>query len=154
MAIFFFDSSGLVKRYIAEAGSGWIQSLNDAAAGHSRVVAQITGPEMIAAVTRRERRGDTTSAEAAAAVLEIEADFAGDYVLLEVSLARIQEAMRLARKHGLRGYDSVQLAAALYLRDQCRALNQTDPILITADKELLAAGIAEGMIVDDPNMHP
>ncbi|MDQ2801145.1 MAG: hypothetical protein M3Y41_00085 [Pseudomonadota bacterium] len=58
---------------------------------------------MIAAVTRRLCRGDTTPAEAAIAVSEIEADFAGDYFLLEISQARIREAMALARTHELRG---------------------------------------------------
>ncbi len=154
MATLFFDSSGLVKRYIAETGTAWIQSLNAPAVGHDRVIAQITGPEMIAAVTRRLRRGDTTPAEADVALSEIEADFAGDYFLLEVSLARVREAMILARTHGLRGYDAVQLAAALFLRDQCRALGQPDPIIITADVELAAAAMAEGLTVDDPNAHP
>ncbi len=154
MATLFFDSSGLVKRYIAETGTNWIQSLNASEAGHDRVTAQVTGPEMVAAVTRRLRRGDTTPADAAAAISDIEADFAGDYFLLEISLARVHEAMALARKHGQRGYDAVQLATALFLRDQCRALGQPDPVFITADVELAAAAMAEGLTVDDPNVHP
>lgn len=86
MAILFFDSSGLVKRYIAETGTAWVQALVDPTTGHDRVVAQITGAEMIAAVTRRLRRGDTTPADAASAIAEIQADFTNDYFLLEVSL--------------------------------------------------------------------
>lgn len=103
MATLFFDSSGLVKRYIRESGSAWVHRLNAPDAGHSRVIAQITGAEMIAAVTRRSRRGDTTAVDAAEAIAEIEADFEGDYFLLETSLARVREAMVLAHNHGLRG---------------------------------------------------
>lgn len=154
MATLFFDSSGLVKHYIAETGTAWVQSLNAPTAGHDRVIAQITGAEMVAAVTRRLRRGDTTPADAATAISEIEADFAGDYFLLEVSLTRVREAMTLARTHGLRGYDAVQLAAALFLRAQCRTLGQPDPVVITADVDLAAAAVAEGMVVEDPNTHP
>ncbi len=154
MATLFFDSNGLVKRYIAETGSGWVQALNAPAAGHVRAIAQITGPEMIAAVTRRLRRGDTTPADAMTAMTEIEADFAGDYFPLEISLGRVQEAMALAQVHELRGYDAVQLAVALFLRLQCRVLGQPDPILITADAELAAAAVREGLPVDDPNAHP
>ncbi len=154
MATLFFDSSGLVKRYIAETGTSWIQSLNAPEAGHDRVIAQITGPEMVAAVTRRLRRGDTAPTDADAAISDIEADFAGDYFLLEITLARIREAMALAQTHGLRGYDAVQLATALFLRDQCRVLGQPDPVFITADVELAAAAMAEGLTVDDPNAHP
>jgi predicted nucleic acid-binding protein len=154
VATLFFDSSGLVKRYVAEIGTAWVQSLNAPTAGHDRVIAQITGAEMIAAITRRLRRGDIAPADAATAISDIEADFANDYFLLETSLARIREAMMLARIHGLRGYDAVQLASALFLRDQCRTLGQPDPIFITADKELTAAAIVEGLAVDDPNTHP
>lgn len=50
-------------------------------------------------------------------------------------------------------YDAVQLAMALFLRAQCRALGQPDPIVVTADLELAAAAIAEGLAVDDPNTH-
>lgn len=154
MATLFFDSSGLVKRYIAETGTAWVQSLNDPRAGHDRVIAEITGAEMTAAVTRRLRRGDTTQADAAAALSDVDADFASDYFLLETSRARVREAMALTRTHGLRGYDAVQLATALFLRDQCRALGQPDPVMITSDTELAAAAALEGLSVDDPNAHP
>jgi hypothetical protein len=92
MATLFFDSSGLVKRYIAETGTAWIQSLNAPGAGHDRVIAEITGVEMTAAVTRRIRRGDTTPAEAAVALADIEVDFAGEYFLLETSRARVERS--------------------------------------------------------------
>jgi hypothetical protein len=118
------------------------------------VIAQITGAEIIAAVTRRLRRGDTTLADAATPISNIEVDFAGDYFLLETSLARVREAMALAQTHGLRGYDAVQLATALFLCDQYRALSQSDPVLITADVELTTTAIMEVLTVDDPNAHP
>ena len=153
MAILFFDSSGLVKRNVTEIGTAWVQGIADPAAGNDRFIAQITGAEMIAAVTRRLRRGDLTPADAAFALAEINADFTRDFFLLEVSLPRVQEAMALAERHGLRGYDAVQLAAALYLRLQCRLTGQPDPVIITADRELNAAALAEGLGVDDPNTH-
>lgn len=62
--------------------------------------------------------------------------------------------MRLAQKHGLRGYDAVQLATVLFLRDQCRAEGLPAPIVITADTELATAATAEGLAVEDPNAHP
>ncbi len=112
MANFFFDSSGLVKRYVLETGMAWIQTIT-----------------------------------------EINADFLRDFLLIEVSLSRVQEAMVLAERHGLRGYDAVQLACALFLRDQGRLSGQVDPVFITADRELTAAARAEGLAVDDPNSH-
>ena len=64
------------------------------------------------------------------------------------------DAMLLARSHGLRAYDAVQLAAAL----QARLIYQTGGLgpvsLVSADQTLNEAGEAEGMDVDDPNSHP
>jgi len=45
MAIYFLDSSGLVKRYVAEMGTAWVQGMTDAASGNDRFIAQITGAE-------------------------------------------------------------------------------------------------------------
>jgi len=46
MAHYFLDSSGLVKRYIAEAGSSWVQSLCTPDAGNTLYISCITGVEV------------------------------------------------------------------------------------------------------------
>ena len=56
-------------------------------------------------------------------------------------------------KHGLRGYDAVQLAAVLQVRDERVALGATPIILVSADTELNAAAMAEGLLVENPNNH-
>ena len=153
MAILFLDSSGLVKRYVAETGSAWVRSVTDPAGGHECFLAQISGAEVASAITRRLRRGDLTPADAVTALSGFEADFRQSFVLLENSLPRIQEAMALIRRHGLRGYDAVQLAVALHLRGLGRPFGRPDPVVITADRELTAAALAEGLAADDPNDH-
>ena len=62
--------------------------------------------------------------------------------------------MELAIPHSLRGYDAVQLAAALYVRDQRLSLGASPPTLVAADKELNAAAIVEGLLVENPNNYP
>ncbi len=61
--------------------------------------------------------------------------------------------MNLAERHGLRGYDAVQLAAALTLHEQCLALGLPTLLVVTADQELNAVVLAVGLTVDDPNSH-
>lgn len=61
--------------------------------------------------------------------------------------------MTLIRRHGLRGYDAIQLAVALHLHDRGRPFGRPDPLFITADRELTVAALAEGLAVDDPNNH-
>ena len=51
MAVYFFDSSALIKRYINETGTAWVQSLTDAASGHEIYIARVTTVEVVAAVT-------------------------------------------------------------------------------------------------------
>ncbi len=148
------DSSALVKRYIAETGSAWVQSQTDPAAGNQLYVARITGMEMIAAITRRQRSGATPSADAAAAITAFRADLAVAFFPLDVSEGLVSHAMDLAERHGLRGYDAVQLAAALELNARCLAAGAAPPLVITADTELNRAAAAEGLAVDDPNAHP
>lgn len=151
MAIYFFDSSGLVKRYIAEKGTLWVQALTDPNSGNSIHVTRVTGAEVVSAIARRQRRGATTAA--AAALSAFRTDFYRAYFPLDVTAATAALAMDLAERHGLRGYDAVQLAAALELRLQCLAAGLPSPTLIAADTELNAAAVAEGLAVDDPNSH-
>ena len=63
-------------------------------------------------------------------------------------------AADLARKHGLRGYDAVQLAAALEVNGRFQSASAGGITLVSADKELNAAATAEGIAVVDPNSHP
>jgi hypothetical protein len=87
--------------------------------------------------------------DAATAVADFQLDFARQYRVVEVSAGLVAQAATLARKHALRGYDAVQLAAVL-------EIHATDPslTLLSADVELNAAAVAEGLLVDDPNNHP
>ena len=62
--------------------------------------------------------------------------------------------MLLARKHGLRAYDAVQLAAALDVSRLYQPPGANPITLVSADQELNAAATAEGLAVDDPNAHP
>lgn len=68
MQVCFFDSSALVKRYVLEVGTAWVNSIVDPAKGHLIHLASITAVEVISAIVRRQRSG-TISASAAAAML-------------------------------------------------------------------------------------
>lgn len=149
MAAFFLDTSTLVKRYVQETGTAWVQALALPTGGHSLFVARITLAETIAAITRRERGGHISPADAATALADFQHDFARQYFIVEVSAAVVAQAATLARGHALRGYDAVQLAAALEVHSQAPTLT-----LISADADLNAAAHAEGLAVDDPNTHP
>jgi hypothetical protein len=52
MAGYFCDSSSIAKRYIVENGTSWIISLTRKSAQNDFAVSQITGVEVVSALTR------------------------------------------------------------------------------------------------------
>ena len=153
MAVYYFDTSALVRRYVLEAGSSWVTAVSDPAAGNDIYVARIASVELISAVTRRVRGGGLTPADAAAALGFFRRDFASQYQIIEVSEALLRSATVLVERHALRAYDAVHLAAVLELHSIREALGAPPLILISSDLELNAAGIAEGLTVNDPSTH-
>jgi predicted nucleic acid-binding protein len=149
VAIYFLDTSAVIKRYVQETGTGWVQALTLPTAPHSHFVARITWVETISAVTRRERGGNLSPPDAATALTDFQQDFGRQYMPVEISAALIAQAGALARQYALRGYDAVQLAAALEVFARIPSL-----ILVSADAALNAAAMGEGLPVDDPNAHP
>ncbi len=154
MAVYFFDSSSLVKRYVFEVGTAWIRGLTDPANGNGIYVAALTGVETVSAVTRRLRRGEMSPPDAATALADFRRHYASVYFLIRTSPAIIAHAMELVEKHGLRAYDAVQLATALQVQAKCRLDGTPEPTFVSADTALNAAAAAEGLAVDDPNAHP
>jgi hypothetical protein len=67
VAAYFLDTSTVVKRYVQEIGTAWVQALLAPAAGHSLFLVRITLAELVAAVTRRERGGTISGPDAVTA---------------------------------------------------------------------------------------
>jgi predicted nucleic acid-binding protein len=149
---YFFDSSALVKFYVAESGTTWVRSFTDSEDNiiHASALARV---ETVSALTRRLRRSDITQAEFNDACDDLQQDFATQYRIVGLTEEIIEDAAVLAQKHGLRAYDAVQLAAAL---DTSRVVSQVDATeltLVSSDLDLNAAAAAEGLNVEDPNAH-
>ena len=154
MGVFFLDTSTLVKRNVQEAGTAWVRNLTRAGTSHDLYIARIAVVEFVAAITRRERGGHLTSAQGAAVIGHFRKRVSHRYIVVELSPALFDDASRLARAHGLRGYDAVQLVAATTLNRQRLARNLSTVTLVSADAELNRAAVAEGLLVEDPNRYP
>lgn len=154
MAVYFFDSSAVVKRYVSETGTAWVLGIVDPAANNHIHLARITGAEVVSAVTRRTRGGSLTPSDGATAIADFRYDLVTAYRIVEISSGVITRAMQLAESHALRGYDAVQLAAALEVNALTLSLALPAVTVVSADGELNIAATAEGLAVDDPNTHP
>lgn len=153
METYFFDSSGLLKRYVNESGTVWITDLTAPKAKNTLYVARITGAEIASALARRYKGGSLTVGEFQTAMSDFRHDFQSDYRIVEISETLISQAMDLAEKHALRGYDAVQLAAALEVHNERLSFGLPALTLISSDLALNDAATAEGLTVDDPNLH-
>ena len=153
MTTYFCDTSAIVKRYVTETGSAWFTATIDPKAGNYVFIARITFVEVISAISRKERGAHISAPDAATAKKQFETDYSSEFVRVEITENLIHEAAKLAAKHALRGYDAVQLAAALETQAKRAARSLPPLILISADTELNTAAVSEGLTVDDPNNH-
>ncbi|MDY7080449.1 MAG: type II toxin-antitoxin system VapC family toxin [Chloroflexota bacterium] len=120
-------------------------------AGHTLYTVRISGAEIVAALFRRARTGTLAVPDAQAAATQFKTDFRNRYQIVEATERLVDLAMTLAEKHGLRGYDSVQLAAALELQTMRETLSLPAITFVCVDDELNAAAVAEGLPVENPN---
>lgn len=106
----YLDTSSLVKLYVAESESDSVRQLVESA--DIVVTAAIAYPEARAALARRRREGGLRPRAFTAAKRALDEDWPR-YLAVDVTAALCRDAGDLAERHGLRGYDSVHLAAYL-----------------------------------------
>ncbi len=107
--ILFCDTSALVKLYIVEAGSEELKERVQEA--EAVAVCRIAWAEAYAALSRRAREVP----EDALIIEQTKAALAADwphFVVLEIDQPLVERAGEYADTFALRGYDSIQLAAA------------------------------------------
>src|SRR5438270_4566760 len=151
MAMYFLDSSAVVKRYFPEQGHRWIDALCNAAQGHEIYMAQPAIVEVVAALCRREREGSITLAERDALITLFREDSKESYNIWPVTTDLYTSAGDLCRSHRLRAYDAVQLACTLALREYSSDNQAPEPIFVCADVGLLDIAGAEGLHVENPS---
>jgi uncharacterized protein len=154
MAIYFLDSSAIVKRYFPEQGHTWIVALCDVAQGHDLYIAQPALVEVVAALCRKERERSITLAERDTLITLFREDSKGSYNIWPVTTDLYHAAGDLCRSHRLRAYDAVQLACVLALRQYTLANQAPEPIFVCADAGLLDMAGVEGLRVENPNIFP
>jgi predicted nucleic acid-binding protein len=153
VTIYYVDSSALVKRYVIETGSDWIQGICDPTAGHVIVLAHIGLVEIAAALAAKTRQGVLPVPVRDGLLRDLRRDGRDQYWLIDVDQDVIVRAIDLTRHRKLRGYDAVHLACALFLQETLLSHSLSNPIVLSADQELSAAAQAEGLMTDDPNAY-
>ena len=153
MTIYYADSSALVKRYVNEIGSAWVQTICDPAAQHVIAPAHVGLAEIAAAPGVKYRQGLLSVEVRDGLLRDMQRDGRDQYWLVDVDQGMVAEAIDLTRRQSLRGYDAIHLACALFLDRTLLGQGLPALTLLSADQALLEAAQAEELLTDNPNTH-
>ena len=146
MKSYFIDTSALVKRYITEIGSKWIQLLTDPNANNKLILSRITWIEILSAFSRLKRERVIDESIFDVALQSFEFDWYTQYHIVEFNESLSNNAGKLVKKHPLRAYDSVQLASAL----RVQKIMTNSLIFVSSDIRLLKVAQNEGLQIENP----
>jgi predicted nucleic acid-binding protein len=136
--ILYLDTSALVKCYVTEAGSVETNAAVEEALLVGTVL--ISRAEMSAALAKAVRMGLLRRKEARAALEKFRAEWK-DLVRIQATDVLVNRADLLAWEHGLRGYDALQLTAAMIWQETLG-----EPVTFaTYDENLWKAAAKEGL---------
>jgi len=146
LAVYYLDTSALVKLYVQEAGTERMLRLANPSGGHTLAILGLTRIEFRAAVRKRERAGDVARDTADQLITSMEGHLASIYLVQPLTDLVVEEAAALLDRHALRAYDAVQLAGCALLR----ARMGEQATFVCSDRKLAKAAQDEGMAVLDP----
>ena len=131
MALYYLETSALVKLYVYEAGTDRL--------------AQV---EFRAAIRRRQRGGEIPDNAADELIESFRRHAEGKFLIQSFSDSLLDVASALIDSYPLRAYDAAQLAGYLVLRS---ISGTEEPTFVCADKVLLSTARNEGCPVLDPS---
>jgi uncharacterized protein len=150
VSCYFLESTAFAKLFVLEPGTEALIRLMESVEDNRKLIAASAPLEVYAAIRKRERAGDISSADAAAAfeILRIEA---ARMVQEPLNPAVLEAARQLLDRTKLRWTDALQLGAAIVARDMFR---NTEIIFVSASAQLLEAARTEGFQALDPVRDP
>ena len=146
MSCYFLESTAFAKLFVQEPGTDALIRLMEAVEDNRKLIAACAPLEVYAAIRKRERAGDI-SREDAAAALEILRLEAARMVQEPLNPAVLEAARQLLDRSTLRWPDALQLGAALVARDMFQG---TEIVFVSASPQLLEVAKAEGFHALDP----
>lgn len=136
--IYYLDTSALLKIFMPEDESGIVAAW--LAETDKILTSRVTHAEVCAGLARRHHQGRITKEQFASACLALDQQW---QVFRAVEVDELA-AGKLAIKHVIRGFDSVQLAAALEARAKA---GEDSVVFCSFDKRQAAAAQAEKLSV-------
>ena len=140
MTAYFFDSSALVKRYVSETGSIWVDGVFTEPSSNTVFIAEVTLVEIGAAFARRVRdRAVEGQSMDWIKFRSLLISHLSEYEITPLDREIVNGAMEAAFRHSLRAYDAVQLWSALLIQERLRLQGLLPLTFVSSDKDLLQA---------------
>jgi predicted nucleic acid-binding protein len=152
MTPYYLDTSALIKHYVAEAGSDWLDAVAYEPDGVLILTSRVTMVEAWSALARRRREASISIQNQADALDAFREDCMVRYRFVELEMPVVELAGSLLERHPLRAYDAVQLASAVMAGQALAEAALPLPIFLSADERLLSVARAEGLPADNPNL--
>ena len=112
MAIYYADSSVLVKRHVNETGSAWFRALVDPSSGNDIITSRVSLVEVYSAFNRRAREALLSNKDYKQIADDFAAICSAEYSIVEFTEPVIERSRLMLERHQLRAYDAIQLASA------------------------------------------
>jgi len=138
--ILYLDTSAWVKLYVREPGSKELRAYT--AKADAMAASVVAYPEARAAFARLKAQGISTAAKHRQRLAQLNLDW-GNLLRIELVPAVIRTAGDLAEVYGLRGFDAIHLASALWLKEK----TGTPLYFAVFDQRLRAAAERAGLTV-------
>lgn len=150
MSSLFFDTSALIKRYVLEIGSQWVNTQVIPASGNTIFISGLTLVEVTAGLARRQRDLNLSNHDFLMQRNRFMLHTLHQYQMIFLEKSRLKNARNLVVKHLLRTLDAIQLSCAMSIMPTANIR----PQFISADNRLLNIAAQEGFTTDNPNHHP
>ena len=152
MYYFYFDASGLVKRYTLEVGSDKVDFLFQNVPLNRLMCLAIGAAEVFSICVRKRNDGRITRHQFQQTIgyLDYEViNIESDFETVPAQNALIWESMSLMDIYSINSVDAILLCSALDIATNLRN-EQNELVLITSDQRLLRAAQTEGLLCFNP----
>jgi predicted nucleic acid-binding protein len=147
LALYYLDTSALVKLYVREPGTPVMLELAGEESGNGLVLLSLTPVEFRSALRRRQREGDVDGEQALELLGSFAAHLDSRFIRHVLTDGVIEIALGLIDRYALRAYDALQLAGCVAMS---ASSPEGGPVFVCADDELCKAARNE----DLPTLNP
>ncbi len=144
MAIDYLDTSALLRRYVAEPGSGRVRDLFGGPQTARVAISVISGPEVASALARKQRAGSIDTVTARDLWRYFIRHRVDEYAVIDLEPAIVSLAEAIVQSEPLRAADALHVASARWLVDK---FGRSDLVFWTADQRQASGARSVGLAV-------